>query len=181
MHYLCCLILALGLWVPGVAESGTLYKWTDENGKVHYSNNLAKVPRSQRPKAKTSTEALKKNFKGASATSGYHIPPLKKLDDEQIYKQLLAGENWDTIFPIPTPLPQHCYEMDFERSQNVDPAKAKECRRLKKMQEAYDKTKSDRIFEYQKWIMGQADKQKELRDAAEARQKKEMEAYEQGR
>jgi hypothetical protein len=52
------LLLLLGL-AAGAAAAGEVYRWTDAEGKVHYTSDLERVPQAQREAAKGSVDREK--------------------------------------------------------------------------------------------------------------------------
>jgi hypothetical protein len=72
-------VLALLLVLAaGAAAAGEVYRWTDADGKVHYTSDLERVPQAQRDAAKASVAREKK---GAVMRIESRPPPAPAADE----------------------------------------------------------------------------------------------------
>jgi clan AA aspartic protease (TIGR02281 family) len=96
---LACAILFL-LLAPVHAK---IYKWTDRDGKVHFTDNMAAVPPEYREQVeeKTSTVPLSERLPGTSGgapfaagqldTAKHHIVPLQRVGDALLVEAILGS------------------------------------------------------------------------------------------
>ena len=65
------LVCSLSLWLVASPASAEIYRWTDASGRVHFTQDLARVPRAYRAAAKAAAE----QGKAAEDSINYYATP----------------------------------------------------------------------------------------------------------
>jgi hypothetical protein len=74
-------VVCLALAAPAFAG---LYKWTDENGKIHFTDSLSKVPLDQRDKKHIKRMKSSKGGKNNLPTALPPVPARKHLGTKKV-------------------------------------------------------------------------------------------------
>ncbi len=133
---LCFLIVSM--LISENAFAGKLYKWTDQNGKTHYSDSPVKAINPGDVEVKRS---LKRPFKLS----------LPRFSNSAVQVKINRGQKLDTIFPAAPPLDPDCVNQQNPGDSGTTIVNNQNCATQIEVQNAYEQKRQARIKEFFVW------------------------------
>jgi hypothetical protein len=74
-----CVVTLLLLFVWALPAWGVVYKWKDDNGRAHFTDDITKIPPKHRPHHTNKKPQLRREIKEPKGKNSKKINPARKL------------------------------------------------------------------------------------------------------